>query len=532
MPRKIILAAVLCILAIPGVAGAAVDGSSKIPALNPFCWHKKDCVEVRGKYVLGDPSVETLAKDGFVTGPTAAPCVGGEGDEEWGRCLPAGVSKTEISFGGENKFANIGVFIVSMYKYLVGIASIVAVIMIILAGIQWVTSGGNSETISGAKHRISGAVIGLFIAYMSYFILNTINPALVNFRLPQVWLIRPQQLIPKFCKQLEGAENGKLKFRFYSREDDQTSAVDIKKAGTETMPYGQKDANNLDIFSCGRRFLPEDSGAQTCFADICSSERGNRSGCVEGEDKKLACYPGELFVNLSINTESFSTGQDLQDYVADSNASAIGKLAGVFVKKALKTDWKFDTEVFRGVCKVGDTVYLANKGNSKNWDSDSGRKSVVRKVKPDAYYEYTIGYRGLADPEGTGWSCEKGGQLVGYLLRIETDADQSAWEKYGPSFEKVIPIYGQAKWLSSAFSSGPQPNLSVGYNRNTKQAVFGTFSDDVKTINNYIPIEELKKGALVLDVNLTLSQIIRMKGKTSQNPDDFPENIDPGVPAQ
>jgi hypothetical protein len=54
----------------------------------------------------------------------------------------------------------------------------------------------------------------------------------------------------------------------------------------------------------------------------------------------------------------------------------------------------------------------------------------------------------------------------------------------------------------------------------------------LKTINNYIPIEELKKGALVLDINLTLSKIIRMKGKTSQNPDDFPENIDPGVLAQ
>ncbi len=532
MSRKIILAAVLCILAIPGVAGAAVDGSSKIPALNPFCWHKKDCVEVRGKYVLGDPSVETLAKDGFVTGPTAAPCVGGEGDEEWGRCLPAGVSKTEISFGGENKFANIGVFIVSMYKYLVGIASIVAVIMIILAGIQWLTSGGNSETISGAKHRISGAVIGLFIAYMSYFILNTINPALVNFRLPQVWLIRPQQLIPKFCKQLEGAENGKLKFRFYSREDDQTSAVDIKKAGTETMPYGQKDANNLDIFSCGRRFLPEDSGTQTCFADICSSERGNRSGCVEGADKKLACYPGELFVNLSINTESFSAGQDAQDYIADSNVPVVSQVVGAFVKKALRADWLKDSEEMRGVCRVGDTVYLANKGVSKSWQISSGRQTVVRNVKPDTYHEYTIGYRGLADPEGAGWSCEKGGDLVGYLLRIETIGDRSAWEKYGPNLKTLIPGYGQLDFLSRAFSSDPEPNLSVGYNRSTKQAVFGTFSDDVKTINNYIPIEELKKGPIILDISLPLSKIIRMQGKKSETPASFSENIDPGVPAQ
>lgn len=35
---------------------AAIDASSNIPALNPFCWKKKDCIEARRGFVKGNPT--------------------------------------------------------------------------------------------------------------------------------------------------------------------------------------------------------------------------------------------------------------------------------------------------------------------------------------------------------------------------------------------------------------------------------------------------------------------------------------------
>ena len=96
----------------------AVDASSQIPALNPFCWKRKDCWQVRSYYLSGisslsSPSEQDKKKldEGFVSNSSAAPCTGGEGENQWGRCLPAGVTKTEINFGGKSEFSNVGDFI-------------------------------------------------------------------------------------------------------------------------------------------------------------------------------------------------------------------------------------------------------------------------------------------------------------------------------------------------------------------------------------------------------------------------------------
>lgn len=525
MFRKIVVGALLfsVFISFAPVASAAVDGSGTIPSLNPFCWRKKDCKAIRAQYLLGTPSDAEL-ESGFVTGNSVFPCVGGEGDEQWGKCLPAGATKTEISFGGQSRFANIGDFILLMYKYLIAVASIISVIMIIIAGLQWLTSGGNSEAISGAKKRIGGAVIGLFIAYMSYFILNTVNPALVNFRLPQVWLVRPQQLIPKFCKQIKGADGDRLKFVYYSNADDQKSEVDLDKASKDEFNYGtQKDGNGNPLFTCGRRFLAEGAGTQACFGDLCSWEPGNRQVCTqEQENQDMSCKKGELTIHLRINVEAFDIGEQVSQSLDRVNL-------GIFITKAMDSNWIYQGQVFRGVCKSANTLYLANGGEAKDWSVPAGG------ITKSPYWEYQYYYENLVDYQDRGWNCDKGGQLVGYLLRIETAARQSVWDDFKSSLSPVsalFPVYGAAKFASNLFGNASQPNLNIGYDRSTGQAVFGTFSDDVKSLNNYIPIEELEKGGLSLNVDLTIGKLVRMKGKSGETPVSFPENISPGVPAE
>ncbi len=88
----------------------------------------------------------------------------------------------------------IGEYLSIIYRYLVVLAGLVAVIMIIIGGIQWTASGGNSSSIDSAKNKIIGAVTGLGLALGSYVILYTINPELVNFRSLKIFYVEGQAI--------------------------------------------------------------------------------------------------------------------------------------------------------------------------------------------------------------------------------------------------------------------------------------------------------------------------------------------------
>jgi len=52
------------------------------------------------------------------------------------------------------------------------IVGIISVIMIIIGGIRYTVSAGDSNSVTGAKNTILYAVIGLVIAFASYAIIN------------------------------------------------------------------------------------------------------------------------------------------------------------------------------------------------------------------------------------------------------------------------------------------------------------------------------------------------------------------------
>ncbi len=301
MFKKIIVVALVLFSLFPSSpASAQGDAASQIPSLNPFCWRRAECDKMIKQFGTEDN------EDAFVTSGVA-PCEGGVkgSPEEWGRCLPAGKSVTEISFGGQNKFSHIGEFILLMYKYLVTVASILAVIMIILAGVQWVTSGGNSERISSAKKRIGGAIIGLFIAYMSYFILNTINPALVNLRLPQVWLIKPQHLVPEFCSQIEGADDG-MNFMLAAgpTQEEQAKKITLDATLATGEKYIWKNPSTTSKFSCGSRFFVEGGGESSCKGKICDDQKS----CFDKTANRKNATCGDIRVGGNISYSSILKG--------------------------------------------------------------------------------------------------------------------------------------------------------------------------------------------------------------------------------
>lgn len=109
-----------------------------------------------------------------------------------------------VALSGESGTEWIARYIGAVYRYGISIGAILAAVVIMAAGILWLTSGGSQQKIGKAKELITGSLVGLFLLFGSYMILNMINPALVNFRVSKISAIPP--LISGCCKYSNFAE--------------------------------------------------------------------------------------------------------------------------------------------------------------------------------------------------------------------------------------------------------------------------------------------------------------------------------------
>ncbi len=88
-------------------------------------------------------------------------------------------SITSGDFGGIIGTAIIVIFI---------IAIVIALLWLVIGGIKWITSSGDSSKVEAARNQIIAAVIGLVIVFLSFFILNFVlglfNLSLTNIQIP------------------------------------------------------------------------------------------------------------------------------------------------------------------------------------------------------------------------------------------------------------------------------------------------------------------------------------------------------------
>ena len=77
---------------------------------------------------------------------------------------------------------NLPGFFNSVFRLGVGAAALLAVIMIMIGGFQYLTSDIPGQKSDG-KDKIKGAIYGLLLILLSVVILNVINPDITGFRL-------------------------------------------------------------------------------------------------------------------------------------------------------------------------------------------------------------------------------------------------------------------------------------------------------------------------------------------------------------
>jgi hypothetical protein len=74
---------------------------------------------------------------------------------------------------------NIGQYLNIMIKIVIGIAAVLAVVMIVIGGMEYMTSELISSKEAG-KSRMTNAILGLVVALGAYALLYTINPNILN----------------------------------------------------------------------------------------------------------------------------------------------------------------------------------------------------------------------------------------------------------------------------------------------------------------------------------------------------------------
>lgn len=93
--------------------------------------------------------------------------------------IQAGVNSAHGNGQPTELFGSSGVLstITNTLLFIVGALS---VIMIIVGGLRYVVSGGNSTSVTGAKNTIMYAIVGLVIAFLAYAAINFVLGSLIS----------------------------------------------------------------------------------------------------------------------------------------------------------------------------------------------------------------------------------------------------------------------------------------------------------------------------------------------------------------
>ncbi|MFH1286364.1 MAG: pilin [Candidatus Magasanikbacteria bacterium] len=411
------------------------------------CWTEKGCKEAQGVFyqgaettTCGNPKNAAGTKIGF--------------------CLPIGTIDTKIALQGQTRFANLGEYFKFVYKYGIQIAGIFAVLFLVIGGFQWMTSGGSTDKIGSAKDRMKNAVIGLIILLLSFLILDTINPYLTSFRLPQVYMINRVGLLEPSCAVLGDGE------RIAQANKKPGQAIDEKKFSTALW-----NLKGLVKPKCGLDYFVEGTGLQTCTGYYCErtdAALSTAKTCYTKLDKK----------NISCNVGNIGGIISHSDVVRRSlvqEDNAIINAALTIATEGWTWPWADDPEIYI-VCNDGEAKQLAVSNqhpiNAKSPHLDSSYYN-----KKSAEQEYVIS---ITDEELDKAPKKCGSKSVkGFIFSLEFN------EQGDPAFEEHY----------------------MGVDRKTGKAIdFGDHENKILKIvpkELFLTAQEIKEGIPInVDVNL------------------------------
>lgn len=137
-----------------------------------------------------------------------------------------------------------------IFNFAVWIIGFLAFASVIYGGIRYLTSAGDPSKADDAKKQIFAGIIGLVILFSSWMILNTIDPQLVIFEVPElttatttagagVWVCKSADVSPESCYSISTSQTLQEGF------DNEVSYVYLGESGT--TKYGAIIYENSDF---------------------------------------------------------------------------------------------------------------------------------------------------------------------------------------------------------------------------------------------------------------------------------------------
>ncbi|MCB9803096.1 hypothetical protein H6761_03770 [Candidatus Nomurabacteria bacterium] len=79
-----------------------------------------------------------------------------------------------------NGVNNFPALVNNVIKGVLGLTGAVALVMIVIGGVTWMTSAGNADRVRRGKDTLLWAILGLIIIFISYAVIDFVFKALLN----------------------------------------------------------------------------------------------------------------------------------------------------------------------------------------------------------------------------------------------------------------------------------------------------------------------------------------------------------------
>jgi hypothetical protein len=116
---------------------------------------------------------------------------------------PGSTSDRIVEYLVAGRVEDLAQYIGIIYNFLLSMVGMVAAVMMVIGGFQYLTSAGDPGRIGAAKSRMANALIGMVLALGAYTILNTINPQLLRLKLPDMRPVTTVLFTLPWCEDLQ-----------------------------------------------------------------------------------------------------------------------------------------------------------------------------------------------------------------------------------------------------------------------------------------------------------------------------------------
>lgn len=301
-----------------GTYKTCAEDLTGLPENNAKCFTKEECTNRKVEGSNGEQS--SLWQDKQPTD-----CVAG-----YHYCynppIPVNLSTAISTLENPNQASGIGEYIVAMYDLLLPLCALIAVVLLMVAGLQWVTAAGSQERISKAKDRITKAITGLVLVMGAYSIVYLVDPRLTSFDDLRVPVLKGAQFLDEntTCSKLEEL---KFEIEYLTPGTDPNNPTNSAKNAcgatckVTKLPQGVPIAGELKV---GDVFYADNCGYSDSTCVLQSS--GTASGSGQATKKGTCARCWDIYPNDTLQIPPSSSTCSRFDPIDDLRQKEAGVL--------------------------------------------------------------------------------------------------------------------------------------------------------------------------------------------------------------